>query len=525
MAKKKKNRGNGRGALPRARYRKQLVAIWGWEWFRELDDTAKLLWMALTTAPETTAATGILRAGRHQMAEVLDWSLERFDAAWAALHNTGRVKSDWDARVIWMPGLLALDRPDGPNNVLSFRAHWDEIPDSDLRFQWLAEVVAYCTMRGPAWEAAYLRAFGDVREVELPAGFGEGSPEGSAPVAAPSRSGPADPSGTKDPDPDPDPDLEPEKEKEGGESRASAREPPPILQKDSEGELPEDRAARLGVPPRLDLTPDGLRVGRLFVEARARKGTSSVEPQLDGTAAVARRDALDRAGAFLRDLTSETIHLAVKRDLEAPDPGDVFQAVGLRAMVDWLGFGGSDGEILFTRGHRFELLVGQDMQDLRRFGVQAQQAFLGQLVEARRKLREEARRPARPTRETGGGDGCPPPVAVPLPGWVPPTHPVTVREASAHGAEFVLDLFRERFREVHGGDPSPPAEGDRKEAASLYELATALATGAQEPERLRMDLLLGAVEALFDGREHTLAQLRQHLEVLGGPGVAKVRAA
>ncbi|MCC6559629.1 MAG: hypothetical protein IT372_42475 [Polyangiaceae bacterium] len=445
---------------------------------------------------------------RGHLIDLLCLTAEDFEAGWGALHAAQKAEADWDSAVVWLPSALSLPRrrPDNGNVIQGWRRWWDEIPESPMKHRWLAELVEHAKERGAHFERGVVRGFGDV--ADLPPGYGDGSPEGSAGVT---------------PNKDQDQDRDQEYQQGVGEARAregAPREPPPVSEQaqvenppagpagepespapssggsgaGSTGGSPQPSAdpARLGVPPGISLGPDALRFGALVVEARARKGLPRAEPALSGRTARDRATVLERLGRYLRDLVSEAAHEAAKLGLE-PDPR-AFDQIGARALAGWFDFPGSDGHYLDDRGHPIEALE----KDIQKFGAVAQRAHLQRLRELAREERQRAAPPRRPSNPTTVASPAQP---------VPSTGRVRGR---------VLDLFAEWYCRAKASEPVLTAvdHGNAAQVEALLTQRAASESADEEGARLAyLSLLEMALEQLFaaDG-PHSVPALRAVVE-------------
>ncbi len=118
-----------------ARFRKIDPRMWGDAKFQSLGERAKLLWCYLLTGPEVTSLPGIIVAGRLHLAEALGWTPEAFEEAFREAFAKGMAKADWKARVIWLPNAWRYNRPESPNVVRSWRDHWDNTPECELKVE------------------------------------------------------------------------------------------------------------------------------------------------------------------------------------------------------------------------------------------------------------------------------------------------------------------------------------------------------------------------------------------------------
>lgn len=118
------------------RYRTIDVRMWGDTKFRSLTPllpSGQALFLYLLTNPNTTNIPGLYRAGAAALAEELGWSIEDFGRAFDECIKQDLVKADFSSRVIFIPNAIKFNKPQAPNVVKSWAAHWDEIPECELK--------------------------------------------------------------------------------------------------------------------------------------------------------------------------------------------------------------------------------------------------------------------------------------------------------------------------------------------------------------------------------------------------------
>lgn len=122
--------------MARARYRKVFSEVYADDKFGELSPmqpSGQSLFLYLLTGPHCTSLPGVIVCGRAGLAEALGWSLEDFDRCFAELEQRAMVAADWKRRVIWLPNAIKHNRPENPNVVKSWAAHWREVPSCELK--------------------------------------------------------------------------------------------------------------------------------------------------------------------------------------------------------------------------------------------------------------------------------------------------------------------------------------------------------------------------------------------------------
>ncbi len=157
-----------------SRYRRVSTRVWGDENFRRLSPlppSGQSLWLFLLSYPGFTAMPGLFRDTREGMAAALKWPLKEFDRCWleisAGSHADGMrygmpdaitpplfsgpagdttpegalnygaaspmAVADWKAGVVWLPNAVAHNLPSSLNQVKSWAAFIDEIPECLIR--------------------------------------------------------------------------------------------------------------------------------------------------------------------------------------------------------------------------------------------------------------------------------------------------------------------------------------------------------------------------------------------------------
>jgi hypothetical protein len=152
-------------------YRKIDVRIWGDEKFRELsrmEPSGQALWIYLLTNPESHSIPGLFRSGEASIAESLCWDLKDFRKAFAEVFAKGLAEADWNARVVWIPNAIKYNRPENPNVVKSWAAHWDVIPECYLKQKALFQAVLRMEDFTEGFRKAFAEAFAEPLSKGLP---------------------------------------------------------------------------------------------------------------------------------------------------------------------------------------------------------------------------------------------------------------------------------------------------------------------------------------------------------------------
>lgn len=142
-----------------SRYRRVDTRTWNDEKFRSLTQAGRFLWLYLLTSPQTTAVPGLIALGRAQLAEELEWTQRKVDAAFSELQRLGMAQADWTARLVWLPRAAEHNQPESPSVVKAWAAQLRELPECELRSQAHSQLDAFLiATRAPAWVAAFRAA-------------------------------------------------------------------------------------------------------------------------------------------------------------------------------------------------------------------------------------------------------------------------------------------------------------------------------------------------------------------------------
>lgn len=144
-----------------SRYRKIFVKMWGDIKFRNLSASgasAQTLWFFLLTSPLTTRIPGISLSGEAGFSESMNWSLESFRKVFQEICMKGMVRSDWQARLIWVPKAILYNKPENPNVVRGWKDTWNEIPECSLKLEIYEELKEYLQELGEGFVKAFEEA-------------------------------------------------------------------------------------------------------------------------------------------------------------------------------------------------------------------------------------------------------------------------------------------------------------------------------------------------------------------------------
>lgn len=176
------------------RYRKIDPRMWGDEKFRALSKpqpNAQTLWQYLLTGPHTNGCPGLYHIGELAISEALGWPLKGFRKAFQEIFQKGMAEADWEARVIYIPQAKKYDPPESPNVLKKWARDFDEIPECNLKAQFLQDFKAF--MEGfregfrEAFREAFAKAFGegsDGKKPSIPEPEPKPEPKPKNPLAA-----------------------------------------------------------------------------------------------------------------------------------------------------------------------------------------------------------------------------------------------------------------------------------------------------------------------------------------------------
>ncbi len=144
-----------------SRYRKIETKMWGDTKFRSFPQNTQYLWIYLLTNPETTSLPGLYSCGKMAMVESLGWTMKSFLESFEDLSRNDMAKADWDARLIWIPKAIIYNRPQNPNVVKSWSAHWNDLPECPLKVDAYQALKIKMESLGESYLKSFLESFGE----------------------------------------------------------------------------------------------------------------------------------------------------------------------------------------------------------------------------------------------------------------------------------------------------------------------------------------------------------------------------
>lgn len=142
---------------------------------------AQTLWLYLLTGDVQGPIPGLFRAGIGTLADSLGWSYPDTAAALAEIEALGMVERCALPPLLWLPRSIHHNPPTSPNVVRSWRGHYAELPECDLRERAMLGIRE--GLHG-AFLAAFDTTFPDVRK---PSGKPSGKVPPDPPVKAPAE--------------------------------------------------------------------------------------------------------------------------------------------------------------------------------------------------------------------------------------------------------------------------------------------------------------------------------------------------
>jgi hypothetical protein len=113
------------------------------------------LLLFLGYGPQARLLPGVIVNGRAGLAESLGWTVAEFDAVFTELERNGEACADWDARLLFLPRVLADQAPDNPYVVASWRREFTELPDCDLKTAVGSAVESLLSTKPSGWFEAW----------------------------------------------------------------------------------------------------------------------------------------------------------------------------------------------------------------------------------------------------------------------------------------------------------------------------------------------------------------------------------
>lgn len=141
--------------------------MWNDKRFRELSEGARYLWCYLLTGPRTTTYPGIVIATVAVMADDLGWSIDVCRSRWVEIEQRGMALADWSAGVVVLPKALmdsdgqprASAKPWSPNQFAGWAKSWRDIPECDLKDQYLISLGAFAKALGEGYGKAFAKGW------------------------------------------------------------------------------------------------------------------------------------------------------------------------------------------------------------------------------------------------------------------------------------------------------------------------------------------------------------------------------
>jgi len=140
------------------KYRKIDPRIWNDAKFRELSDRGKLVFLFLLTHPHMTSL-GAMRATIPGLAAELGWTEKAFREAFREAFLRGMVRLDEKAHFLGLPNFLKYNPPESPNVIKAWQKCLDDIPECDMKNEWIQMLKGYAKGYTKAFREAFEEAF------------------------------------------------------------------------------------------------------------------------------------------------------------------------------------------------------------------------------------------------------------------------------------------------------------------------------------------------------------------------------
>lgn len=126
-----------------SQYRKVPVRVWTDATFRRLSQSARMVWLYLSTSPATSSFPGLLRCGVGTISDDTRLPPSKVRSALAELAAVDMVRYDADALVVWLPGAMRDNLPENKNVLAAWGKALEAITDCALKDEAVAKTYEY----------------------------------------------------------------------------------------------------------------------------------------------------------------------------------------------------------------------------------------------------------------------------------------------------------------------------------------------------------------------------------------------
>lgn len=152
-----------------ARYKKIDVRIWNDAKFNALSSDARLIFLFMLTAPQTTMV-GAVPVDKHTVSRILKFDEIRYGIGYKQLSEYGMLEYD-EAGIFWIKNFLKYNPPENPKVVISWSSLLDLFPECPLLIKIAKSVLKACETRGEAYVKALHPEFKKLAKYDMSNGM------------------------------------------------------------------------------------------------------------------------------------------------------------------------------------------------------------------------------------------------------------------------------------------------------------------------------------------------------------------
>lgn len=152
-----------------ARYKKIDVRIWNDAKFNALSSDARLIFLFMLTAPQTTMV-GAVPVDKHTVSRILKFDEIRYGIGYKQLSEYGMLEYD-EAGIFWIKNFLKYNPPENPKVVISWSSLLDLFPECPLLIKVAKSVLKACETRGEAYVNALHPEFKKLAKYDMSNGM------------------------------------------------------------------------------------------------------------------------------------------------------------------------------------------------------------------------------------------------------------------------------------------------------------------------------------------------------------------
>lgn len=152
-----------------ARYKKIDVRIWNDAKFNALSSDARLIFLFMLTAPQTTMV-GAVPVDKHTVSRILKFDDIRYGIGYKQLSEYGMLEYD-EAGIYWIKNFLKYNPPENPKVVISWSSLLDLFPECPLLIKVAKSVLKACETRGEAYVNALHPEFKKLAKYDMSNGM------------------------------------------------------------------------------------------------------------------------------------------------------------------------------------------------------------------------------------------------------------------------------------------------------------------------------------------------------------------